>query len=126
MAHVEVDPGRFAPYSLHGFFIHAFIPHGSTHPGLAAPDGPGADGAGLLVPAQDLGDAAVRDSELSRDDAGPDPVVGHLHDLVSDVVGQRAPVDEHSAELVDATLAQRSGHCSVTHNTGLLTGTKLN
>ena len=79
----------------------------STHPGLAAPDGPGADGAGLLIPTEDLGHAAVRDAQLSRDDAGSDAVVGHLDYLVSDVVGQRPPVDEHSAELVDPALAQR-------------------
>jgi len=77
--------------------------------GLAAADGPGSDGARLLVPAQDLGDAAVRDAQLAGDDAGPDAVVGHLHDLVSDVVGQGSAVDEHPAELVDAPLAQRSG-----------------
>lgn len=83
----------------------------ASHPGLAASYRSGPDGARLLVPAQDLGDAAVGDAQLAGDDAGPDPVVGHLHDLVSDVVGQRAAVDEHPAELVDASLSQRSGHC---------------
>lgn len=53
----------------------------------------------------------MRDPQLAGDDAGPDPVMGHLHDLVADVVGQRPAVDEHAAELVDATLTQWGGHC---------------
>lgn len=82
-----------------------------THSGLAASDGPGPDGAGLLVAAEDLGDAAVGDAQLAGDDAGPDAVVGHLHNLVADVVGQGSPVDEDTTELIDPALAQRSGHC---------------
>lgn len=81
------------------------------HLGFAASDGPGSDGARLLVPAQDLGHAAVRDPELPADDARPDAVVGHLHDLVSDVVGQRSAVYENSSELVHAALTQRGRHC---------------
>lgn len=53
----------------------------------------------------------MRDPQLAGDDAGPDPVMGHLHDLVSDVVGQRPAVNEDPSELVDPSLAQRSGHC---------------
>lgn len=83
----------------------------SSHPGLAASYRSGPNGAGLLVAAEDLGDAAVRDPQLSGDDAGPDPVVSHLHYLVSDVIGQRPAVNEHPAELVDPSLSQRSGHC---------------
>lgn len=75
--------------------------------GFAATDGPGSNGARLLVPAQDFGHAAVGDPELSRDDARPDAVVGHLHDFVSDVVGQRSSIDENSSELVHSALTQR-------------------
>lgn len=61
----------------------------------------------------------MRHSQLSRDYARSDAVVGHLHYLVSDVIGQGPPVDEHAAELVDPTLAQRGGHCAATNNTSL-------
>lgn len=61
----------------------------------------------------------MRDSQLSRDYARSDAVVGHLHYLVADVIGQGPPVDEHAAELVDPTLAQRSGHCAATNNRSL-------
>lgn len=37
-------------------------------------------------------------------------MVGHLHDLVADVVGQRPAVDKYSSELVDSALAKRGGH----------------
>lgn len=57
-----------------------------TYPGFAASYGSGPDGTRLLVAAEDFGDAAVGDPQLSGDDAGPDTVVRHLHDLVSDVV----------------------------------------
>lgn len=87
-----------------------------THPGLAASYGPGTDRAGLLVPAEDLGDTTVRNSQLSRDYARSDAVVGHLHYLVSDVIWQGPPVDEHSAKLVHPTLAQRRGYCATTIN----------
>lgn len=50
------------------------------------------------------------DPELPGNHAGPDPVVSHLHDLVADVVGQRAPVDENPSELIHPALAQRGGH----------------
>jgi hypothetical protein len=60
--------------------------------------------AAHLVSVEDLGDAAVADPELARDDARPDSGRGHLDDLEADVVGQRPAVDEHAAELVDAPL----------------------
>lgn len=97
-----------------------------TYPGLAASDGTRTNRAGLLVSAEDLGHAAVRDSQLSRDYTGSDAVVGHLHYLVSDVIGQGPPVDEHTAELVDPTLAQRGGHCAATNNTTLRKTRKSN
>lgn len=83
----------------------------ASHPGLTASYRSGPDGPGLLVAAEYLGDAAVGDPQLSGDDAGSDPVVGHLHYLVSYVVGQRPAVNEDPSELVDPSLAQRSGHC---------------
>lgn len=92
---------------------------GPTHPGLAASYGSRTDRAGLLVSAEDLRDATVRNSQLSRDYAGSDAVVGHLHYLVSDVVWQGPPVDEHAAQLVHPTLAQRGGYCATTHNESL-------
>lgn len=91
----------------------------SPHPGLAASYRSGPDGAGLLVAAEDLGDAAVGDPQLPGDDAGPDPVVGHLHYLVSDVIWQGPPVDEHAAKLVHPTLAQRGGYCATINNKSL-------
>lgn len=74
-------------YNLYKFY-KPIIPAEAFGPylGFAATDGPGSDGARLLVPAQDFGHAAVGDPELSGDDARPDAVVGHLHDLMSDVV----------------------------------------
>ena len=55
--------------------------------GLAAADGPRPDGARLLVPAENFGDAAVGHSQLAGDDTGPYAMVGHLHYLVPDMVG---------------------------------------
>lgn len=45
------------------------------------------------------------DSELAGDDTGSNAVVGHLHDLVADVVGQGSAVDKHPTELVHPALA---------------------
>lgn len=79
--------------------------------GFAASDGSGSDRTRLLVPAQDFGHATMGNPELSGNDARPDPVVGHLHNFVSDMVRQRSAVDENSSELVDSALTQRGGHC---------------
>lgn len=57
-----------------------------------------------LVSIEDLGDAAVGDPQLARDDAGPDAGRRHLHDLQPDVVRQGPPVDEHPSQLVHTTL----------------------
>lgn len=81
-----------------------------THSGLAAADGPRADGPGLLVAAENLGDAAVGDTQLAGDDTGPDAVVGHLDNLVAYVVWQGSPVDEDPTQLIDPALAKRSRH----------------
>lgn len=58
-----------------------------------------------MVPAQDFGDAAVGHPQLTGDDARPDAVMGHLHDLVADVVRERSAVYEDATELVDPTLS---------------------
>lgn len=81
------------------------------HLGLAASDGSGPDGSGLLVPAQNFGHAAVGDPQLAGDDARTDTVMGHFHDFVADVVGERSPVYEDPTKLVHPTLSQRSGDC---------------
>jgi hypothetical protein len=47
----------------------------------------------------------VADAQLAADDAGADAGGRHLDDLEPDVVGQRPPVDENAAQLVDPTLA---------------------
>ncbi len=90
--------------------LYANIICDSSHPGLAASDRPGPNGPGLLIAAEDFGHTAVRNPQLSGDDARSDPVMGHFYYLVSDVVGQRTAVDEDPSKLVDSSLAQRSGH----------------
>lgn len=59
----------------------------------------------LNSPAQDLGHAAVGDAQLARDVAGPDSLPRQLHDLVAHQIGQRAPVHEVAAQLIDARAA---------------------
>ncbi|TNN43362.1 hypothetical protein EYF80_046450 [Liparis tanakae] len=54
---------------------------------------------------QDFGDAAVGHAQLTGDDARPDAVVRHLHNFMSDVVGERSAVYEDATELVDPTLS---------------------
>jgi hypothetical protein len=68
---------------------------------LGAADGAGEDGAGLVVPGQDLGHATVGDAQLPGDVAGADAHLGQLDDPEADGVGQGAAVDEDAAELVD-------------------------
>lgn len=48
------------------------------------------------------------DTQLAGDDTGPDAVVGHLDNLVADVVWQGSPVDEDPTQLIDPALAKRS------------------
>jgi hypothetical protein len=57
-----------------------------------------------LVSVQYLADAPVGHPQLSGDDAGSDPVGGHLNNLQSYVVGQGSPVYEDATQLVDPTL----------------------
>lgn len=73
---------------------------GRGHPGLAAPDGPGQDASGLVVPGQDLGHATVGDAQLTADVARSDADPGQFDDAHADRVGQRPTVDEHAAQLV--------------------------
>lgn len=75
------------------------------HLGFASPDGPGSNRAGLLVPAEDFGNATVRDAKLTGDYAWPDAMVGHFDDLMADMVGQRSAIYENSPELVHSALA---------------------
>lgn len=48
-------------------------------------------------PSQDLADAAVTDAQLSGDVTRPDPLVGHVHDALSDHLRKRAPIYKHAA-----------------------------
>lgn len=78
--------------------------------GFAPTDSSGSDGTSFLIPAQNFGYTAMGDPELSGDDTRPDTVMGHLHDFMSDVVGQRSAIYENSSELVHSALTQRSRH----------------
>lgn len=51
-------------------------------------------------PAQDLADAAVADPQLSGDVAGPDALVGQLHDPLPHHVREGSAVHKHPAELI--------------------------
>ena len=74
------------------------------HPRLGPSDCLGSDGAGLVVPAQYLGDAAVGDLEDPGDVAGPGSTVGQLHDLLSGGVWERSARHEDSTQLVDTAV----------------------
>lgn len=50
------------------------------------------------------------DPQLSGNHAGPYPVMSHLHDFMTDVVGQRSAVDKNPTELVHPALTQRGGN----------------
>ena len=62
------------------------------------------DGAGLVEASQYLADAAVRHEQLPRDVARSHSLVRHIDDARAHHVRQRAPVDEHAAQLVDAAV----------------------
>jgi len=64
----------------------------------------GADAARLLVAVEDLGHAAVGHAQLAGDDTRPDSGSGQFDDLEADVIGQRASVDEHAAQLIHSAL----------------------
>ena len=53
------------------------------------------------VALQDLADTAVGDLQLAADLAGTDALVGEVDDFFARLGGQRAPVDELAAELVE-------------------------
>lgn len=75
--------------------------------GFGSADDAWSDGTRLLVAVEDLGDAAVGDAKLPRDDARTHARRRHLHDLEADVVGQWTAVDEYAPKLVHATLTCR-------------------
>ena len=54
---------------------------------LGSADDSRADASGFLVAVEDLGDAAVGDAELARDDARADAGRRQFHDLQPDVIG---------------------------------------
>lgn len=92
-------PGKDARVSL--LVVPDVLDHvGSGDAGLAAPDGPGQNGAGLVVARQDLAHAAVGYAELPTDVTGSDAQLRQLHNAQADGVGQGAAVDEHTAQLV--------------------------
>ncbi len=78
-------------------WLKAVLRSGST-------DDSGADAARLLVAVEDLGDAAVGDAQLSRDDARTDSGCRQFDDLQADVVGQRPAVDKDTAQLINTAL----------------------
>ena len=47
----------------------------------------------------------MRDSQLTRDDAGANAHCRHFDNFVANVIRQRSAIDEDAAELIDATLA---------------------
>lgn len=83
---------------------------GGGDPGLAAADGAGQDGAGVVVTGQDFRHAAVRDAQLAADVAGPHPELRQLHDPQPHRVRERPAVDEEPAELVHLPVALLCTH----------------
>jgi len=73
--------------------------------GSLGADAAGSDAARVLVPLQYLADAAVRDAQRPADGARPHALGGHLDDPQSDLIRQRAPVDEDAAQLIQTTLS---------------------
>lgn len=57
-----------------------------------------------LIAVEDLGDASVRDAQLTTDDTRTNAVGCHLHDLQSNVIGKRATIDEDATQLIDPSL----------------------
>lgn len=71
---------------------------------LAATNGAGQDGAGLVIASQYLGHAAMGHAQLPGDVARPNPQLRQLHDAQPHGVGQRPSVHEHSSQLVDLAI----------------------
>ncbi len=85
----------------HAFIVGDFVNNvGGRHPGLAAPNGLRSHGAGLVVAAEDLGDAPVGDLQDARDVARARSRLCQLDDAVTSHVGQRSTVDECATQLV--------------------------
>ena len=109
LAHVLVD--QASPYlvaqhvgTLGSVLVDLGLDLGRGGARLAAADRARPDAARLGVALQDLAHAAVRDAQLTRDDARSRALRGHLDDAHADARGQRTTVDEHAAQLVDSSL----------------------
>ncbi|CAL4119401.1 unnamed protein product, partial [Meganyctiphanes norvegica] len=75
------------------------------NPWLGATDGSGLEGSSLMVPGKDLGHTAIGHLKDPRYITGADTGVGHLDDLVSDVVRQGTPVDIDTSHLIHTRAA---------------------
>lgn len=62
---------------------------------------------GPPLPAQDLADTAVTDTQLPGDVTGPHPLMGQVHDALAHTSRQRAPIHKGSAQLVQPSMACR-------------------
>ena len=76
----------------------------SGHLGLGAADDARLYRARLVVSSEYLAHAAVRDAQLTRYVARSHALLGQLDNPVPDRVRQWTPVDEHAAQLIDATV----------------------
>ena len=56
-------------------------------------------------PAKDFGDTSMGDPELSGDVAWSDPLVCHVHNPLTDNVGERTSIDKDPSKLVDTPMA---------------------
>ena len=63
------------------------------------------DAACLLVAIEDFWHTTVRDAQLTGDDTRTDSCRRQFNDLQADVIRKRTTVDEHSAELINSSLA---------------------
>lgn len=104
------DKGQLGDEGQAGYSLDVLDDFGCGDTRLAAADGSGQDGAGLVVARQDLGDTAVRDTQLATDVTGSDSDLGHFDDADTDVVGKRTAVDEDPAELVHFAVSMTGIH----------------
>lgn len=74
------------------------------HLRLGASNHTGTNRTRLLVAVQYLRDTAMGNAQLAGDHTWSNTGGGHFNDFEPNVVGQRSPVNEHAAELVDAAL----------------------
>lgn len=83
------------PWVLSFVFFYSPLDVRGSHSWLAPADHARPDAPRLLVSVEDLGDAAMRHPQLTRDDARADSRCCHLDYLESYVVWKRSAVDEH-------------------------------